>query len=149
MPLIPNKCPFNTIKHIVSKCKYKPCICLILVSKTDCMLFQNPYGIFTGPHCIQRDTFRNPWGIRTGSCYTWPKIARTYRELGERMRQLHRKRVISYRLPTDHSLLWLPKSYELGYTRGSHACDLSIRYFMPRSHEAHGQSTGPVRAKPV
>ena len=24
-----------------------------------------------------------------------------------------------------------PKSYELGYTRGSYACDLSIRYFMP------------------
>ena len=30
---------------------------------------------------------------------------------------------------------------------GSHACDLSIRYFMPRSHEAVGQSTGSIRAK--
>ena len=36
-----------------------------------------------------------------------------------------------------------------GAHRGSHACDLSIRYFMPRSHEAFGQSTDPVKAKPV
>ena len=35
------------------------------------------------------------------------------------------------------------------HTLGSHACDLSIRHFMPRSHEALGQSTGPVRAKHV
>ena len=40
-----------------------------------------------------------------------------------------------------------PKSYKPGHIRGSHACDLSIRYFMPRSPEALGQPTGPVRAK--
>ena len=50
---------------------------------------------------------------------------------------------------TDNSLLWLPKSNEPGHTRGSHVRDVSIRYFMPRSHEALGQSTGPIRAKPV
>ena len=36
-----------------------------------------------------------------------------------------------------------------GNTRWSHACDLSIRYFMPRSHEALRLSTGHVRTKPV
>ena len=41
--------------------------------------------------------------------------------------------------------MWILKSYGPGSTRGSHACVLSIRYFMPRSHEALRQSTGPVR----
>ena len=47
-----------------------------------------------------------------------PKIARTHREPGKRMWQLHRRRVISYGLPKDHSPLWLPKSYEPGHTVG-------------------------------
>ena len=42
-----------------------------------------------------------------------------------------------------------PKSYEPGHTRGPQACELSIRYFMPRSHEVLGQSAGHVKAKPV
>ena len=42
-----------------------------------------------------------------------------------------------------------PQSLWAGHTRVSHACDLRIRYFIPRSHEALGQSTGPVRAEPV
>ena len=128
---------------------YRPCICVILVCKTGRRLFQSPYGVCTGPHCIRRDTFQNLWGTLPGSCYTGPKIGRTHREPGERMWQLHRMRVISYGLPTDHSLIWLPKSYEPGHTRVSHACDLSIRYFMSRCYEALGQYTGPVRAKPV
>ena len=37
-----------------------------------------------------------------------------------------------------------PQVLRAGAHRGSHACDLSIRYFMPRSHEAFGQSTDPV-----
>ena len=41
-----------------------------------------------------------------------------------------------YGLPTDHRLVWLPKSYGPGNTRGFHACDLCIRYFMLWSHEA-------------
>ena len=44
-----------------------------------------------------------------------------------------------------HRLVWILKSYGPGNTRGSHACVLSIRYFMPRSHETLRQSTGPVR----
>ena len=46
--------------------------------------------------------------------FTGPKIGRTHSEPGERMWQLHRRRLISYGLPTDHSLLWLLKSYEPG-----------------------------------
>ena len=42
-----------------------------------------------------------------------------------------------------------PKSYEPGHTRRSQACELSIRYFMPRSQEVLGQSAGHVKAKPV
>ena len=128
---------------------YRPCTFPILVCKTDRRLFQSPYDICTGPHCIQSGTFRNPWGTCTGSCYTGPKIRRTHRAPRERMSHLHRRRVISYGLPTDHSLLWFPKSYEPGHTRGFHACDPSIRYFMPMSHEGLGQSTDPVRAKPM
>ena len=52
-----------------------------------------------------------------------------------------------YGLPTDHRFLWLPKSYGPEKTRRFHACDLSIRYFMPRSYKVLGQSN--VREKPV
>ena len=52
-----------------------------------------------------------------------------------------------YRLPTDNRLVWLHRSYGPGNIRGFHACNLSVRYFMPRSHESLTQST--VRAKPV
>ena len=58
---------------------------------------------------------------------------KSHRKPGERMWQSHRRRVISYSLPTDHSLLWLHKSYETGQIRGSHAYDLSIICFMPKS----------------
>ena len=71
------------------------CISPILVWKTGRRLPQSPYGVCTDPHCIQRGTFRNLWGTRTGSCYTGPKIARTHREQGKRMSQMHRRRVIS------------------------------------------------------
>ena len=36
-----------------------------------------------------------------------------------------------------------PKSYEPGHTHGSHACDLRISYFMPRSHDVLGKVYGP------
>ena len=58
---------------------------------------------------------RNLLGKRTGSSHTGQKITRTHGESGERMWQLHRRRLISYGLPTDHRLLWLPKSYEPAY----------------------------------
>ena len=58
------------------------------------------------------------------------KISRTHIELGECMWHLHHRRVRSF-----HRLVRLPKSYGPGHTHGFHACDLSIRYFMPRSHE--------------
>ena len=61
------------------------------------------------------------------------------------MLQLHRRRVISYRLHGPQN----PKSYEPGHTRGSQAYELSIRYFMPRSHYVLGQSAGHVKAKAV
>ena len=35
-------------------------------------------------------------------------------------------------IPTDHRLVWFPESSGSGNTRGFHACDLSIRYCMPR-----------------
>ena len=61
----------------------------------------------TGPvfaqYCIRRGPYRNPWDTRMGSCNIGPKIARTHREPGERMWQLHRRRVISYGL---HGLHW-------------------------------------------
>ena len=95
-----------------------------------------------GRHCIRRGTFRIPYGTRSGSCYTGPK----WQEHTEN-RENARDNCIArgYGLPTDHRLVWLPKSYGPVNTRGFNACDLSIRYFMPMSHEVLRQST--VRAK--
>ena len=50
---------------------YKHCICPILICKTGRRLFRSPYGVCTGPHCIRRVTFRNPWDTRTGCTDNW------------------------------------------------------------------------------
>ena len=129
-------------------CKfYRPCIRPTLVCKTVRRLFQSPYGICTGPHCIRRGKPSETRGVHVRVHAILGQKSEEHTENRERMWQFHRSRVISYGLPTDHSLLWLPKSYELGHTRGSHACDLSIRYFMPRSYEALGQSAGPRKGQ--
>ena len=56
--------------------------------------------------------------------------------MGECMWHLHHRRVRTF-----HRLVRLPKSYGPGHTHGFHACDLSIRYFMPRSHETRTVTT--------
>ena len=39
---------------------YRPYICHIPFCKTGHRVFQSPYGVCTGPHCIRRGTLRNP-----------------------------------------------------------------------------------------
>ena len=100
-----------------------------------------------GPALHLKEHLPKPGGYTYGFMLYWAKYHKNTQRTGERMWPLHHRRLISYGLNMDHRLPWLPKTYKLGHTRWSRACDLSFIYFMPRSHEALGQSTGPVRAK--
>ena len=70
-----------------------------LVCKTGRRLFQSPYGVCTGLHCIRRRNLPKPVGYTYGLMLYWAKIGRTHREPRECMIQLHRRRVISYGIP--------------------------------------------------
>ena len=120
---------------------YRPCICPILVCKTGRSLFQSPYGVYTGPHCIRRDTFRNSWGTSTGSCYTGAKTAKTYSENRENACD---NCIAGGRFRPYHTLPWLPKPHEPGHTRWSHACELSIIYLMPHHMKLSDSVCAPL-----
>ena len=62
------------------------------------------------PHCIRRGNFRNPWGTRTCSCYTGPKIAKHAENRENTYGKCIARGWFRMDFPTDHSLLWLPRS---------------------------------------
>ena len=89
---------------------YRPCICPILDCKTGHRLFQSQYGVCTGPHCIRRDTFRNPWGHVQVDAILGQKSQEHTENRENACNTYIRRRVISYGLLTDHRLLWLRPS---------------------------------------
>ena len=93
--------------------------------KTGRRLFQSLYGVCTDPHCIRRGTFRNPWATHTGSCYTGQKLSRTQRT-GRTHVTVASQKAAFERTSHGPQTPLVPKSYEPGHTRGSHASDLSI-----------------------